>query len=149
MMANRREVRVFSIEEANQAIRDLRKTLPALRKVLREIERMERRLEVLGLICNRTVASDNPDLQEYLKLKVRYHRRITEFEGLLSSMDTQGYLLRDLEKGVVHFLGRRGKEGVLLCWKEGEKNVSHWHAIEKNRLPEEANRREIESWDEF
>ena len=114
-MARQAELRVFSIREANRSIIELRKTLPALRRTLREIEKMEDRLEILDLICNRSVASENPDLQEYLNDKVKYHRKITEFEGMLLHLEEEGYLLRDLDKGVVHFVGRKDGKTILLC----------------------------------
>ena len=148
-MASRTEVRVFSFREANGAIAELRRTLPVLRKVLRDVETTEGRLEILDLICNRSVTTENPDLQEYLSLKVKYHRTISKFEGILRHLENAGYLLRDLDKGVVHFRSRREGKSVLLCWKEGEDKISHWHALDGNRLPKEDHRRQIESADEF
>ena len=148
-MASRAESRVFTIRQANEAVEDLRRTLPALRRTLHKIEQMEERLEVLDLICNRAVCSDNPDLQEYLTLRVQYHRAIAEFEGLLSGLDERGYLLRDLEKGVVHFIGQRKKKHVLLCWNEGEKEITHWHPFRGDGRPDESGRRRIEGTDEF
>jgi hypothetical protein len=140
-MARETELRVFSITDANRSIDELRKALPALRRTLRDIERVEDRLEILDLICNRSVASKNPDLQEYLSTRVRYHRKITEFETMLLHLEGGGFLLRDLEKGVVHFAGRKGGKTVLLCWREGEKKISHWHALEGESTDEDTRRR--------
>jgi hypothetical protein len=147
-MARQTELRVFSIREANQSIVELRKALPALRRVLRDIERVEDRLEILDLICNRSVASKNPDLQEYLGTRVKYHRKITEFETMLLHLEEAGFLLRDLDRGVVHFAGRKGGETVLLCWREGEKRISHWHALESDSTGEDARRR-IDDFEDF
>mgnify|MGYP000240581182 CR=1 FL=1 len=61
----------------------------------------------------------------------------------------EGYLLRDLERGVVHFAARRGLDYVLLCWNEGEDTVTHWHAIGEEGLPDESERHDIEAWDDF
>mgnify|MGYP003702508635 FL=1 len=147
-MARQASLRVFDIEEANRSIAELRKTLPALRRILRDIEKMEDRLQILDLICNRSVVSENPDLQEYLGKKVKYHRRIAEFEGMLLRMEEAGFLLRDLDVGVVHFLGRRSGKTVLLCWKEGEKKISHWHSLDAEST-EEDTRRPIDDFDAF
>lgn len=147
-MARPTSLRVFSLQEANRSLGELRKTLPALRRILRDIEKTEDRLGILHLICNRSVASENPDLEEYLRTKVGYHRRITEFEGLLSNLEDEGYLLRDLDHGVVHFIARRGKKTVLLCWKEGEKKIAHWHSLDDESTDEDTRRR-IEDFDEF
>jgi hypothetical protein len=147
-MARQTELRVFSIREANQSIAELRKALPALRRVLRDIERVEDRLEILDLICNRSVASRNPDLQEYLGTRVKYHRKITEFETLLLRLEEAGVLLRDLERGIVHFAGRKDGQVVLLCWREGEKKISHWHALDGESTDEDTRRR-IENLEDF
>jgi hypothetical protein len=147
-MASRAQVRIFTVREANEAIGELRRTLPALRRTLHDVEKLEDRLEVLDLICNRSVAAENPDLQEYLAAKLRYHRKITEFEGLLGGLEAEGYLLRDLDKGIVHFPARRGDDGILLCWSEGEKTIRHWHALDEGASLDEGRRREIERGDE-
>jgi hypothetical protein len=146
-MATNANPKFFSVNEANLALQDLRATLPALRRTLREIEAMEGRLEVLDLICDRAVVASNADLSEFLSAKVRYHEKITEFEGMLYHLENEGYLLRDLEKGVVHFPSRRGAKVVLLCWNEGEERIAHWHTIEGARSPGEGRRLTIEDWD--
>jgi len=147
-MARQASLRVFSIQEANRSIAELRKALPALRRILRDIERTESRLGILDLICNRSVASENPDVQEYLSTRVKYHRRITELDGELSRLEEAGFLLRDLDRGVVHFVARRRGKTVLLCWKEGEKRICHWHALGEEST-EEDTRRRIDDLDEF
>jgi hypothetical protein len=148
-MASQADVRVFTLQEANSAIRDLREILPAMRETLQRIERMESRLSVLDLICDRAVSSENSDLQEYLSLKVKYHRAIHEFEAMLTHVGESGYLLRDLDKGIVHFPAKRGSETVLLCWSEGEEKIAHWHRLEASGGPDEENRYEIEKWDDL
>ena len=148
-MASRAELRVFTVDEANAAIEDLSGVLPAMRRTLRNIEKSEDRLTILDLICDRAVSSENPDLQAYLTLRVQYHRQIHEFEEMLAHLATEGYLLRDLDRGIVHFVARRGPEDVLLCWSEGEKQVTHWHEIGEDGLPDEDKRFGIETWDDF
>jgi len=143
------EQRVFSVQKANQAVKELRRMLPALRRLLRRVEQLEDRLEVLNLICNRSVTSENPDLQEYLTCRARYHRTIGEFEAALGHLERKGYLIRDLEKGVVHFAGRRDGREVLLCWREGEPDISHWHPQPGRGAPDERRRRRIDDRDEF
>ncbi len=149
-MARRNEQQqVFSIQKANRAVKELRRTLPALRRSLYQIESMERRLEVLDLICNREVSAGNADLQEYLSCRARYHRTIGEFRASLQRLEEKGYLVRDLEKGVVHFIGMRGGQHVLLCWREGEPEITHWHPLRARGLPDERRRKKIENLDEF
>ncbi|NNE43476.1 MAG: DUF2203 domain-containing protein [Gemmatimonadetes bacterium] len=141
-MSGPTDLRIFTIEEANRALPDLRQRLPELRKLLRKIERAEDRLDILDLICNRSVSASNPDLREYLSLKAKYHRLIERFEERLSDLDAVGYLLMNLEDGVVHFVARRRGQNVLLCWKEGESEVGHWHEPHDGTA-DEGDRRDI------
>jgi hypothetical protein len=138
------EMRIFSIPEANEAVKKLRQTLPGLRRSLRRIEKLENRLEVLDLICNRSVSADNPDLQEMIAERLRYHREISDVDRRLAGMERDGYLLRDLDRGIVHFMGTRGGQQVLLCWREGEPAICHWHPLNGQRVPDESERRRIE-----
>ncbi|MCA9753770.1 MAG: DUF2203 family protein [Gemmatimonadetes bacterium] len=140
-MAKDARVRLFTVEEANHAIKELRRTLPAMRRAVADLQGLEDRLSILDLICDRSVASENPDLREYLSTKTRYHRRVSDFERLWKTVEDSGYLLRDLERGIVHFPSLRGEEMVVLCWCEGESEVAHWHAADGRH--EDAEREEI------
>ena len=148
-MISQTDLREFTVEEANRSVDDLKKTLRALRGLLRTVEKMESRLEILELICNRSVTSNNSDLKEYLALKLQYHAQISKLEHNLLQMKSEGYLLQDLANGVVHFIAKRGPEHVLLCWKEGEKDVSHWHSLKDDGFLDEDERLNIENWDDF
>ncbi|MBN2135947.1 MAG: DUF2203 family protein, partial [Acidobacteria bacterium] len=35
----------------------------------------------------------------------------------------------DLEEGLVDFRWRNGRKKAYLCWKQGEKEVLHWHGL--------------------
>jgi hypothetical protein len=47
-------------------------------------------------------------------------RKIAELEDL-------GVQVKDLDSGVVDFPAERYGEKVLLCWRDGESEVSYWH----------------------
>ena len=148
-MQNTQEFRVFTIEEANQAIEEVSEMLPALRRQLREMQLTEDRLQVLDLICNRSVTMNNPDLDEYLELKIRYHDQVTGIEKSLLEFATNGFLLKDLDKGVVHFIAKRGEDFVLLCWNEGEDTISHWHELADEASSDEEQRITLDDWESF
>ena len=40
-----------------------------------------------------------------------------------------GITLKDLERGLVDFLGTRGGREVFLCWHHGEEDIAYWHEI--------------------
>lgn len=142
-MARKNHLRIFSVAEANEVIVELRRTLPAMRTALKQMEVMEDRLAVLELICNRAVSADNPDLREFIATKIRYHRKVAEFEGMWQGVEDQGLLLQDLDKGMVHFPSKRGQQSIFLCWREGEEAVTHWHDSQE-QASEEPHRKRID-----
>lgn len=149
-MAGQAVPRALSIREANQVLHQVSRALTSLRRLQNRVRNLSERLTVLDLICDRFTAVANPDLREFLMLKVRYHRKIGQFHEILRDLESKGCNIQDLKSGVVHFEGRRGTDRVILCWREGEREVSHWHAIEDEERPEnEAPRHAIEAWDQF
>ena len=146
-MASEADTRIFTVQEANAAVEDLGQLLPAMRRTVVDIEKAESRLAVLDLICDRAVSSENPDLKSYLSTKVSYHRLIHQLEGMLTHLATSGYQLQDLDRGIVHFPSRRGRDDVVLCWVEGEARVLYWHELDERGLPDEQKRFPIEEWE--
>ena len=39
--------------------------------------------------------------------------------------------MKDVGEGLVDFPTRREGEEVLLCWKLGEGEITHWHGLEE------------------
>jgi hypothetical protein len=146
-MSDENAPRVFTIGEANSAIPELKRVLPRLRGIVRTIDRTEERLDILELVCDRSVAAGNPDLEEFLATRVQFHQKVAELDTALEALRQSGYLIGDIDRGIVHFLSRKGDETVLLCWREGERRVSHWHALTGGAAREEE-RYDVRAWPE-
>ena len=142
--------KVYTTEEANRMLPELTQSIQALRRLQSRIRNLDTKLEVLDLVCDRYVGERNPDLREYVSTKIRFHRKIGQLHTILGELEAKGCYVQDLKHGVVHFEARRGEERVLLCWRENETEVRHWHASEDQTKPEdEAPRHKIEAWDQF
>ena len=54
----------------------------------------------------------------------------TEAVGrLLMELEDKGIVLKDIDSGLIDFPHMRDDEEVFLCWKIGEKRVTHWHTL--------------------
>jgi hypothetical protein len=42
-----------------------------------------------------------------------------------------GGVVKDIGEGLVDFLAKREGDDVLLCWKLGEDEITHWHGLEE------------------
>jgi hypothetical protein len=54
---------------------------------------------------------------------------IREIERLVYRIEEMGIEVKDLATGLLDFPASRFGEDVLLCWKLGEEEVSHWHNL--------------------
>ena len=93
------------------------------------LRREESRLEAMGVTPSREILSGededgSPSVRQSKALFRSYYEMMIEALGRVSDLGGQ---VKDLEIGLVDFPGRRGTDEICLCWKLGEKAVSHWH----------------------
>jgi hypothetical protein len=107
--------RVFTVEEADAELEELRERLPRLREARDALIASSRRI-------SDAVASDGGGIagsewfsyQEALKTEVLF-------------LADHGILLRDPDIGLVDFPAEREGRRVYLCWKLGEDRVGWYH----------------------
>lgn len=107
--------RVFTVEEADAELEELRERLPRLREARDALIASSRRI-------SDAVASDGGGIagsewfsyQEALKTEVLF-------------LADHGILLRDPDTGLVDFPAEREGRRVYLCWKLGEDRVGWYH----------------------
>jgi hypothetical protein len=107
--------RVFTVEEADAELVELRERLPRLREARDALIASSRRI-------SDAVASDGGGVagsewfahQEALKVEVLF-------------LADHGILLRDPDVGLVDFPAEREGRRVYLCWKLGEDHVAWYH----------------------
>ncbi len=107
--------RLFTLDEANDALPRLREALTTIREARQEVMASGERIR-------RAAVSDGggPEGARYLdSLKVLRE----ESEALAG----EGIILRDPETGLVDFPAEREGRQVFLCWRLGEDAVGFWH----------------------
>lgn len=52
-----------------------------------------------------------------------------KLEDAVKAILGMGIMIKDLDHGVIDFLGRRAGEEVLLCWRFGEEDIEFWHSV--------------------
>lgn len=107
--------RLFTIEEANAELDELRRRLPLLRDARRGlIDATERIEEAVATDGGGVEGSDWFAHQQTLKVEVTY-------------LAERGILLRDPDTGLVDFPAERDGVRVLLCWRLGEDDIAYFH----------------------
>jgi len=109
------EERLFTPEEANAALEELRARLPRLREARQRLidsgERIAAAVEIDG---GGVAGTDWFEAQEELKAELLW-------------LAERGILLRDPNTGLVDFPAERDGERVFLCWRLGEDRVGWFH----------------------
>ena len=120
---------LFTVEEANQLLTELRPRLERLIEAKREFDRLQARIEVLGLVAA-GANTDNPDAVELRRLHERRHLMAEQLSAGVTAIHRRGCLVKDLDRGLLDFYALSGDRLVFLCWQIGEPEVAHWHSLE-------------------
>jgi hypothetical protein len=107
--------RLYTLEEANAQLPDLRERLPRLRIARDGLIAASERIK-------EAVASDGGGVAEAGWFT---HQQTLKTE--LEHLAERGILLRDPEIGLIDFPAERGGRPVYLCWRLGEDEVAWYH----------------------
>ncbi len=61
--------------------------------------------------------------------KAEREKAIQRVKDAISEIDSIGVQVKDLDIGLLDFPCVVDGETVLLCWKLGEKGITHWHGV--------------------
>jgi len=131
-------MRVFTLEEANAALTELRPIVERMVQHRRDLTAAQtRQVELVTRIAGNggdMVPSDLHDLAEAIQ------READAISDCAERISQAGAQVKSLEEGLLDFPAKRGEEDVLLCWKLGEDEILFWHGIDegfsaRKRLP--------------
>lgn len=116
-------MKLFTVEEANRLIPDLRPKLEAIRDLY---------LELGSFRENARAAAESAEIggggmrggSNYVKVLYEVGKITTEFANL-------GVQLKDYTRGLIDFPSMKGERVVLLCWQLGEADeIEWWHEVD-------------------
>lgn len=107
----------FTIEEADAL-------LPDIIPIVSECRRLKREVESIAAGCNY-------DICKLDKQKADMRQRTAKLGDLLDQLEEMGVYVKDLDIGLLDFPSTFEKRDVMLCWKLGERGVSHWHEMDE------------------
>jgi hypothetical protein len=110
--------RLFTLEEANAELEELRERLPRLREARQQLIETGQRIAAAVEVDGGGVAGTDWFLAQ------------EELKGDLLWLADRGILLRDPETGLVDFPAEREGDRVFLCWRLGEDHVGWFHGEE-------------------
>jgi hypothetical protein len=123
------EERYFTVEEANEAlgeVRPLTEELVAHRRALVELQ--ERQSALTTRIAGNGGNVEPSELQD---VQERLDEEVAGIARCVARIHELGALVKDLDDGLVDFPAEREGEDVLLCWRLGEDQIAFWHGLDE------------------
>jgi hypothetical protein len=110
--------------------REIDALLPKLESIFQHMDALQKRTHELA--ATRPPASAHPSASEVAdSARIR-----SQMEFLLKAVQEDitlvaqlGGVVKDIDAGLVDFLGRVEGEEVWLCWKRGENRIHFWHPL--------------------
>src|SRR3954447_16236209 len=122
--------RVFTLEAVNALVPRLSSVVGRQLEMRGAIEALLMRLgRELGDVPERIVL-DPADPADVRDLKRDLVRRIEEYRDGWRAIEQMGAVLKDARAGLLDFYGNVEGRLVWLCWKYGENEFAHYHALE-------------------
>jgi hypothetical protein len=121
--------REFTLEEANEAVRELR---PVVARMVEHGRRLADAQRAQRQLVTR-IAGNGGDMQpsDLRELAETIQREADAISACAEEINAAGAQIKSLEEGLLDFPSRRGDDIVLLCWKLGEDDIQYWHGLEE------------------
>jgi hypothetical protein len=111
--------RYFTLAEARASLPKVKAWMAMVQNARQEILRL--RPAVWPILQKAVLNGGSREAGELLSHVQRLERGV---KGLMAL----GIFVKDVDAGLVDFLGKRDGEDIYLCWKHGEENIEYWHA---------------------
>jgi hypothetical protein len=120
--------RTFTLDEAQELLPVLESLLRSAidgKKVIEsadaELQEVARRVFLNGGMSVNTV--------HLAKRKADREKAVQRVKDAMAEIDAMGVQVKDLDIGLLDFPCEVDGQVILLCWKLGEKGITHWHGV--------------------
>jgi len=112
--------KTYTLAEARATLPKVKQLMQMVQEARQEILRL--RPEVWPMLRK---ASLNGGSREAGELLVHFQRLENGVKGILNL----GIVVKDVDQGLVDFLGKRNGRDIYLCWQYGEDDIDYWHDL--------------------
>lgn len=119
--------KTFTLSEANELLPQLKVDLRRLQDLMEQFEdqfiELKLQKESQKKSADHADSSNDPFFEQESKLDFMR----MEVDVLIGNFSRKGVLLKMINPGLLDFPAVIDGEDVLICWKEGEERISHYH----------------------
>ena len=123
------EERYFTVEEANEALGEVRPLTEELVEHRRALVELQERLS--ALTARITGNGGNVEPHELEDVQERLDKEVAGIARCVAQIHEVGGLVKDLDDGLVDFPATYEGEEILLCWRLGEDEIAFWHGLDE------------------
>jgi hypothetical protein len=120
--------RVFTLEQAEEALEVVRPLAERIVEGRRRLARVEERRA--ALLAPAAGNGGGIDSESAVRLQTEGDEQAREVARCVARIHELGALVKDLDSGLVDFPARGSRGDVLLCWRVGEPAIAYWHGPE-------------------
>lgn len=117
----RSEERIFTRDEANEMLPQLRSLLTELRRKWLRMQELNPEIEKLR---------ERASMDAYSPHGVEYVELVSGLTSLMEEIRDMGVLVKDIQKGLCDFPYLMNERIVYLCWHMDEDSIEYWHDIQ-------------------
>jgi hypothetical protein len=122
--------RTFTVAEAESLLPVLESLLRSAidaKKLIEEVDAEQQALASRVFLNGGTMV----DIVAVARRKAEREKALQKAKDAVAEIDATGVQVKDLDIGLLDFPCIVGEEVILLCWKLGEKGITHWHGTEE------------------
>lgn len=122
--------RTFTLEEAHSllpVLESLLRTAIACKKLMEEVEGEQQELNH-RIFLNGGMFLDVVSLARRKAERIKAEQRAKD---AIAEIDSIGVQVKDIDIGLLDFPCEVDGQIILLCWKLGEKSITHWHGTQE------------------
>jgi hypothetical protein len=120
--SNLRRMKLFTVDEANEALANVAPKLCRIKRLYTQIARMKHSAAAAAAVSN---------FGGGMKGGSDYVEALYNIGKLTTELHKEGIQLKDATRGLIDFPSKRDGRVILLCWELGEpERIEWWHEIE-------------------
>lgn len=113
--------RIFTIQEARDLLPQIKELMERAQHARRELQRL--RPEIWPVLRKAATNGGSKEAGETMLL-------FQQLESGIKSIMRLGVTVKDVDSGLIDFLGKREGREVYLCWQYGEEDIRYWHELD-------------------
>jgi hypothetical protein len=123
--------RYYTLSEVNALVPQVARAFTRLMQIRSQLKPIYKRLEQAGVAPSRSdFEIDAPGVSpEQLRERAAFKMLLETLNDEIAGIEALGASIKDLDTGLVDWLGEHEGRDVWLCWRFGETEVGFWHEL--------------------